>query len=98
MSSSSPRVSLDSDDPERKDNKSRPNSRRISYAEDNPRKKAIQFNVGGVANEPHQHRRTPSDKGVSDKPTKPSHVEFQEKEPKQGSGVASRGPSPPPPE
>lgn len=98
MSFPSPGVSPESGDPERKDNGSRPNSRRISYAEDNPRKKAIQFNVDGGTNPPRQHRRMASDKGTSDKPAKPSHSEFQEKEPNQSANSASRGPSPPPPE
>lgn len=105
MSLSSPRVSFDSDDPERKESGSRPNSRRIAYADDNPRKKSIQFNVGGSSggnggtNPPQYHHRSSSDKSPGDnKAARRSHVEFQEKDPKQSTNAASRGPSPPPPE
>lgn len=107
----SPRVSFESDDPERKESKengSRPNSRRIAYADDNPRKKSIQFSVGGGSGggghtgggATPQHRRSAStgDKNPTESKRK-SHVEFQEKDPKQSAGGAtSRGPSPPPPE
>lgn len=101
---SSPRVSVDSDDPvhERKESgfeSSRAPNRRISYA-DEPRRRSIQFNVGGSNSQ--QHRRSASDKGPDKGPSpsekRRSHVEFREKEPKVTSNAASRGPSPPPPE
>lgn len=100
---SSPRGSFESDS-ERKDNEtSRPN-KRISYADEAPRRKSIQFSFGGGV-ENRQHRRSSSDKGPGEKNLRRSHIEFQdrekEKEKEQKQSVippsASRGPSPPPP-
>jgi len=102
---SSPRGSFESDS-ERKDNEaSRPN-KRISYADEAPRRKSIQFSFGGGF-ENRQHRRSLSDKGLGEKNLRRSHIEFQdrekqkEKEKEQKQSVippsASRGPSPPPP-
>ncbi|ODM16645.1 hypothetical protein SI65_08152 [Aspergillus cristatus] len=101
---SSPSGSFESDS-ERKDNEaSRPN-KRISYADEAPRRKSIQFSFGGGF-ENRQHRRSSSDKGLGEKNLRRSHIEFQDrekekKEKEQKQSVippsASRGPSPPPP-
>ncbi|EYE95610.1 universal stress protein [Aspergillus ruber CBS 135680] len=97
---SSPRGSFESDN-----DASRPN-KRISYADEAPRRKSIQFSFGGGFENRH-HRRSSSDKGPGEKSLKRSHIEFQdrerekEREREQKQSVippsASRGPSPPPP-
>lgn len=98
LSSSSPRVSFESDEPLPEPKDTGTGNRRISYADEAPRRKSIQFSFGGPStggsSTPH-HKRSLSDKGPGDKAPRRSHIEFQEKEQKAGS--ASRGPSPPPP-
>ncbi|KAE8147239.1 hypothetical protein BDV25DRAFT_160815 [Aspergillus avenaceus] len=87
MASASPKSSLDSEGTA--SNISDPSSQnsRISYAADSPRRKSIQFNIGGA--EPQTHRRSVSAAGG-----RRSQPEIQDKEPKP----SARGPSPPPPQ
>ncbi|RHZ48512.1 universal stress protein [Aspergillus thermomutatus] len=64
--------------------------RRVSYAGDSPRRKSIQFHIGGVEMQSTVRRSS------SIKAQKQSQIEVPEKEHK--SGTVSRGLSPPPPQ